>query len=107
MFIHDLEFIDPLSQKDRKSNFAIRGGASAFASASTSTSDGEVFAIASAEATGDYTSSVTSTGARLISQNNYRGRGYITGYSTGYGAAYGVDRYGSVSKDRSTSTSLL
>ena len=107
MFIHDLEFIDPLSQKDRNSNFAIKGGASAFASASSSTSDGEVFAIASAEATGDYTSSVTTTGAKLISQNNYRDRGYITGYSTGYGSAYGIDRYGSVSRDRSTSISFL
>ena len=107
MFIHDLEFIDPLSQKDRNSNSAIKGGASAFASASSSTSDGEVFAIASAEATGDYSSSVTSTGARLISKKNYGDRGYITGYSTSYGSAYGVDRYGSISKDRSTSISFL
>ena len=107
MFIHDLEFFDPLSQKDRKSDFAIRGGASAFATTYTSTSDGEVSAIASADATGDYSSSVTTTGAKLISRKSKRGKGYITGYGTGYGAAYGLDRYGSIAKERSTSTSIL
>ena len=105
MFIQDIEFIDPLSQKDRRSNFSIRGGASAIAKTYTSTNDGEVYAKAYAKGTGNYSSSAVNTKVKLV--NYTSSKGYVAGYSVGYGVAYGVDPYDSLSKDVSTSFSHL
>ena len=102
MFINDIEFIDSLSRKDRRSNFSVKGGASAVAKSYANTNYGKVYAKAYAKGTGDYSTSAVNTKAYLIKTKDY-----TTGYSVGYGVAYGVDRYGGLSHDVSTSFSYL
>jgi hypothetical protein len=107
MFIHDLEFIDSCDREYPRDNLAIRGGASASTLADTSTSDGSVFALASASASGDYTRTLAKTGGKLLVKSPSLYGGYTAGYATGYGTAYGVDRYGTAVTDQSVSTSVL
>ncbi|MGF1588940.1 MAG: hypothetical protein ACFCU7_06815 [Pleurocapsa sp.] len=108
MFIHDLEFIDSFDREYRRDNLGITGGASASTIANTSTTDGAVFATASASASGDYNRSQATTGAKLLVKSPYLyGGGYIAGYGTGYGIAYGADRYSTAVTDQSVSTSVL
>ena len=102
MIIHDLEFINSFEEEERKSDLAIRGGASASTTASTSATDGAVFASALAVGTGNYSHAIATTGATLVNQDYY-----TAGYSVGYGTAYGVDLYGNVATDTSTSVSVL
>ena len=103
MFIQDIEFIDPLSQKDLQSNSAITGGASAVAMTEVDTDDGDViYAAAGAKATGDYSKAIVGTKVKLNKKGKKRKKGYKAGYTAAYGAAYGVDRYDSLVKDVST-----
>ncbi len=106
MFIHDLEFINSFKEEERKSDFAIRGGASASATTSTSATDGAVYASASAVGSGDYSQAIATTGVNLINQG-YPGFGYTAGYGVGYGTVYGLDRYSTVATDQSTSISIV
>lgn len=108
MFINDLEFINPLSQRDLKNNSAIRGGASAYASAETDINDGAVYSMASATATGDYSRSTSKTSAKLIVKKNRRGKGKrVVGYSKALGYALGKDRYEAPVRKRSRSSSRI
>lgn len=107
MIIHDLEFINSFKEEDRKSDFAIRGGASASTTVSTSATDGAVYASASAVGAGDYSQAIATTRATLVNNQSYPGFGYTKGYGTGFGTAYGVDLYGTVASDRSISISIL
>lgn len=105
MFIQDIEFIDPLSQKDLNSDLAVTGGASAVATTKADTDDGDViYAGAKAEATGDYSKAITKTRAKLKKKGK---KSYKSGYVAAYGAAYGADRYGSFEKDMSASFAAL
>ena len=108
MFIQDIEFIDPLSQKDLQSNSAIKGGASAVAMTEANADDGDViYAVAGAKATGDYSKAVVGTKAKLNKKGKKGKKGYKAGYSAAYGTAYGVDRYDSLVKDVSASFAAL
>ena len=78
VFIQNIEFIDPLSKKDRRSNFSIRGGASAIAKTYASTSDGEVYAKAYAKGTGDYSSSAVNTKVKLVNYSSSKGYVQVT-----------------------------
>lgn len=104
MFIQDIEFIDPLSQKDLTSDLTVKGGASAVAIVEADTDGGNVvYAVAGAKATGDYSTAIAGTKAKLGKRSTKSKKGYTAGYTTGYtaayGVAYGVDRYNSVVKD--------
>ena len=101
MFIQDIEFIDPLSQKDITTDLTVTGGASAVAMTEANADDGDViYAVAGAKATGDYSKAIVKTKAKLKKKGK---KGYKAGYTVAYGAAYGADRYGSFAKDISTS----
>ena len=91
MFINNIEFIDPLSQKDLKSDLTVRGGVSAVAKTYTSADNDEVFGTAYAEAKGKKSRSITKTNVKLKVKKSKLGKVYITGYSAGYGSAYGAD----------------
>lgn len=83
MFIHDLEFVESC-------DLGIRGGAAAFATASTSTTDDAVFAGAVAVAEGDFTQANAVTGTAFFNRSNY-----TAGYGISYGAAFGANNSGS------------
>lgn len=96
MFIQDIEFIDPLSQKDIESNSAIRGGASAYVSTEAIADDGKVYASAYAKAKGKKNSSVAKTRIKLGKKGKLGKKRRSIGYSAGYGGAYAADLDGVV-----------
>ena len=101
MFIQDIEFIDPLSQKDLTSDLTITGGASAATVTEADADDGDViYAGAKAQATGNYSKAITKTRAKLKKKGK---KSYKSGYTAAYGTAYGADRDGSFDKDMSAS----
>ena len=103
MFIQDIEFIDPLSQKDLTSDLTVKGGASAATIAKADTDGGDVvYAVAGAKATGDYSKAIVGTKVKLNKSKKGK-KGYKAGYAAAYGTAYGVDRYDSLVKDASAS----
>lgn len=108
MIIYDLEFIISCKGEFTQDNCAIRGGASASTTVNLGRNSDEVFAMTSALGIGDYSKSLTTTGARLIAPKDYDGKtGYSAAYASGYGTAYGVDRYLGVAKDRSSSSLIF
>lgn len=104
MFINDIEFIDPLSQKDLKSDLTVRGGASAVVETHTSADNSDVSATAYAKAKGKKSGSIAKTNVKFKVKKGKNGKVYISGYSAGYGSAYGADLDGyALDKDLSTS----
>ena len=104
MFINDIEFIDPLSQKDLKSDLTITGGASAVAKTYTSADESGVSAKGYAKAKGKKSSSIAKTNVKFNVKKGKNGKVYISGYSAAYGSAYGADHDGyALDKDLSTS----
>lgn len=93
MFIKDLEFIDSWTQEYQSNGLNIRGGVTAIAGVSTTTTDGEVSASAFAAGSGGASSRAqTQTGATIINRGaSGFNPGYTAGYATAYGAAYGAD----------------
>ena len=108
MFIYDLTFINSCEEEFDQDNCAIKGGASAKTTLNIMGNSDAVFAMTSALGTGDYSKSLTNTGARLIAPKNYQGQSSNSvAYGSGYGTAYGVDRYSSVASDLSFGSSFF
>lgn len=108
MFISDLEFINSCSKKGCHDDFVIKGGAFALTTIDIGRNADNVFATTSAAGEGDYSRSLATTGVKSIAPKNYQGKsGYSAAYASGYGTAYGVDRYSTVVRDRSLSSSIF